>query len=144
MRLPVVVWSFLALALISAEVLLPDVFLLWLGLAAGVVLGLVLLFPGIGPLWQAVAFVFASFALVPVYRHFFRKSEGKSDQPLLNKRAEQFVGKSFLLHAPIVRGSGHIKVGDALWTVTGPDMAAGERVRVVGADSMTLQVQPDP
>jgi membrane protein implicated in regulation of membrane protease activity len=143
MRTPVVVWTCLALGLICAEVLLPDVFLLWLGVAAGVVLVLVLLFPGVGPLWQAVAFVFASFLLVPVYRHLFKKGEGKSDQPLLNKKAAQMIGQSVLLEHAIIAGRGKIKIGDALWTATGPDLPAGTRVRIVAADAMTLTVEPE-
>ena len=55
-----------------------------------------------------------------------------------------FVGQSFTLHTAIVRGSGRVQVGDALWTVTGPDLPVGARVRVIGADAMTLKVSPDP
>jgi membrane protein implicated in regulation of membrane protease activity len=144
MRVEVVVWTCLALGLICAEVLLPDVFLLWLGVAAGVVLGVVLLFPGLGALWQAVLFVLFSFALIPVYRHFFRKHAATtSDTPLLNKRAAQFIGQSVVLEQAIVAGRGKIKFGDALWTVTGPDLPAGTRVRVVGADNMVLTVAPE-
>ena len=144
MSTEVVVWGCIALGLIAIEVMAPGAFMLWLGIAAGIVAVLVLLFPGIPHLWQAVAFVGLSLALIPAYRHFFRAADAATDQPLLNRRADQFIGQSFLLHSAIVRGVGRIQVGDALWTVNGPDLPAGARVRVTGADAMTLSVVPDP
>ena len=139
-----IVWGCIALGLVAAEVLAPGAFMLWLGIAAGVVAVVVLAFPQLPHLWQAALFVVASLALIPAYRHFFRAADAATDQPLLNRRSEQFVGQSFTLHTAIVRGSGRVQVGDALWTVTGPDLPVGARVRVIGADAMTLKVSPDP
>ena len=140
MRTEVIAWACLALLLIAAEVMAPGVFMLWLGLAAAVVFALVLLLPGIPTPVQALAFIVLSFAFIVVYRRFFRKLDEQSDQPLLNRRAEQFVGKVFVLHSAIVNGSGRIKMGDALWTVIGPELPAGSKVRVTAADSMILTV----
>ena len=142
MRAEVIVWASAALLLIAAEVMAPGVFMLWLGIAAAVVFAVVLLVPGIPPLWQALGFIVLSFVSIAVYRRYYRKSDEQSDQPLLNRRAEQFVGKVFVLESAIVNGSGRIKVGDALWTVIGPPMPTGSKVRVMAADSMTLTVIP--
>jgi len=142
MRGEVIAWACLALLLIAAEVIAPGVFMLWLGMAAGVVFAVVLLVPGIPRPLQALGFIVLSFAFIAVYRRYFRKRDELSDQPLLNRRAEQFVGKVFVLDSAIVNGFGKIKVGDALWTVAGPELAAGSRVRVTGADSMVLTVVP--
>jgi membrane protein implicated in regulation of membrane protease activity len=142
MRAEVIAWACLSLLLIAAEVMAPGVFMLWLGLAAGVVFAVVLLVPGIPTPLQALAFIVLSFAFIAVYRKYFRKLDEQTDQPLLNRRAEQFVGKVFVLESAIVNGSGRIKVGDALWTVTGPELPAGTRVRVDAADSMVLSVSP--
>ena len=142
MRAEVIVWACIALLLIAAETVAPGVFMLWLGIAAAVVFAVVLLVPGIPPLWQALGFIVLSFVSIAVYRRYYRKSDELSDQPLLNRRAEQFVGKVFVLESAIINGSGRIKVGDALWTVTGPELPAGSTVRVTEADSMTLQVIP--
>jgi membrane protein implicated in regulation of membrane protease activity len=140
MRPDVVAWACLALLLIAAEVAMPGVFMLWLGIAAGAVFALVLLVPGIPRPAQAVIFIVLSFATIFVYRRFFRQLDAVTDQPLLNRRAEQFVGKVYVLDSAIVNGNGRIKTGDALWTVTGPELPAGTRVLVTGADSMTLTV----
>ena len=140
MRIEVIAWACLALLLIAAEVLMPGVFMLWLGIAAGVVFAVVLLVPGIPPPWQALGFIVLSFATIVIYRRFFGQLDERSDQPLLNRKAEQFVGKIFILDTAIVNGNGRIKMGDALWTVTGPELPAGTRVRVIAADSMILTV----
>ena len=116
--------------------------MLWLGMAAAVVFAVVLLVPGIPPPLQALGFIVLSFAFIAVYRRYFRKADQQSDQPLLNRRAEQFVGKVYVLESAISNGTGRIKLGDALWTVTGPELPAGARVRVTAAESMVLTVVP--
>jgi membrane protein implicated in regulation of membrane protease activity len=144
MRTDVLVWGILSLLLVAAEVLAPGAFLLWLGIAAGATCLIVLLVPGLPPLVQVVAFVGLAFASIAVYRRFFRAGDAVTDQPLLNRKTEHFVGRHYLLESPIVDGTGRIKVGDAFWMVTGPDLPAGTRVRVVSVGSMTLEVVPEP
>ena len=143
MRAEVIAWACLSLALISAEVIAPGVFMLWLGIAAAVVFGVVLLVPGIPVLWQALGFIVLSFASIAVYRKHFRQDAERNDQPLLNRRAEHFIGKNFVLESAIVNGSGRLKIGDAFWTVAGEDLPVGTRVRVVQSDGMVLTVVAD-
>ena len=143
MRAEVIAWACLSLALISAEVIAPGVFMLWLGIAAAVVFGVVLLVPGIPVLWQALGFIVLSFASIAVYRKHFRQDAERNDQPLLNRRAEHFIGKNFVLESAIINGSGRLKIGDAFWTVAGEDLPVGTRVRVVQSDGMVLTVVAD-
>lgn len=143
LRADVWLWAALALILIAAETMAPGVFLMWLGFAAAVMLGIVLLVPGIPPLWQAVLFIGLSFISIALYRRYFRREvERPSDHPELNRRSAQLIGQVFVLEQAIVDGRGRIKIGDALWTVLGPDLPLGSKVRVVAADAMTLKVQP--
>ena len=136
------VWAVAAMLLIAAETLLPEIFLLWLGIAAGAMFFIVWAFPGVAPLWQAVAFVALSFVSIGVYVKLIRGRHVAPDQPLLNKRGEQLVGRVLPLHEAIVNGQGRVKFGDALWTVEGPELPAGHQVRIVGASSMVLRVEP--
>jgi membrane protein implicated in regulation of membrane protease activity len=135
-------WWALGVALIALETLLPGAFLLWFGVAALVMGALVWLMPDLPVLAQAVVFAALSFAAVHVYRTYFTRNERESDQPLLNRRGEQLVGRVFPLDQPIIDGYGKIRVGDALWTVTGPALVAGARVRIVSVDGMDLRVEP--
>ena len=141
MRIELIVWGGLALLLIAAETLAPGVFMLWLGLAAAVVFTMLLVFPGVPPIWQAVAFVLLAFASIVVYVKYFRDKERPSDQPLLNRRGEQLVGQVYVLDQALVDGRGRIKIGDAYWTAEGEDLPQGARVRVVSAHNMSLQVR---
>jgi membrane protein implicated in regulation of membrane protease activity len=133
-------WAF-ALALFALEALLPGTFMLWLGFAAlgtGVVHWLA---PGLEPTGQW--FVFAVLGLVAVgigwWLRKFRPSP-ESDQPLLNRRADQLVGRVFPLESAIVDGRGRLKIGDAYWSTQGPDLPAGTRVRIDAVDGMLLRV----
>jgi len=141
MRTEVVAWAALALVLFAAETLAPGAFMLWMGFAAAVVFVAVWLVPGIPLLLQALAFVVLSFVSVQVYRTWFRRRDRQSDQPLLNRRAEQLIGRVVLLDREIAGGRGRAKVDDAFWVVEGPDLPAGSAVRVVAVDGMTLKVQ---
>ncbi|MCC4607557.1 NfeD family protein [Xanthomonas campestris] len=141
MHWDVVVWAVLALLLIAAETLVPGAFLLWMGIAAAAVCLLVLAMPGMSLLVQIVAFVLLSFVSVQVYRSWFRGKGRQSDRPLLNRRAEQLIGRRVLLDQPIHDGRGRAKVDDAFWVVSGPELPAGAPVRIVGVDGMTLLVE---
>ena len=135
-------WWLLALVLIGAELMAPGFFMLWIGIAAAA-LGVVLIFvPQMSFGMQAV--VFAVFAVIScyVYWHFVRNAmRERSDQPNLNRRAEQYVGRRFVLETAIVNGQGKARVGDTLWLAEGPDLPAGSPIEVVGVDGSTLKVQ---
>ena len=137
-----IAWAAIALVLIAAETMVPGAFLLWMGIAAAVVWLLVLLFPGMSLLVQVVLFVGLSVVAVLAYLKWGRRRERPSDRPLLNRRAEQHVGRVVVLDRAIVGGQGRVQIGDAYWVVSGPEADAGTRVRVVAANGMVLEVRP--
>ncbi|WP_428501925.1 NfeD family protein [Silanimonas lenta] len=139
---PVVIfWACLALGLIALETLVPGAALIWLGLAAGAMLLLVVFVPDLPVFWQAVLFVLLSFAIVYVYWRRLRRTGIATTQPLLNRRAAQLVGQVHVLERAIENGRGRIRIGDAFWQVEGPDLPEGTRVRIVGVVSTVLQVE---
>ena len=141
MRWDVFAWAAFALLLFAAETLAPGAFMLWLGVAAAAVFLVVLLIPGVPVLAQAAAFVVLGFVSIQVYRKWFRSRERQSDQPALNRRTAALVGRVVPLERAIVDGRGRVQIADAYWEVTGPDLPEGTRVRIVGGDAMTLQVE---
>ncbi|MCD9005024.1 NfeD family protein [Luteimonas sp. XNQY3] len=141
MRWDVAGWGALALLLMAAETLVPGAFLLWMGFAAAAVFLIALFAPGLTLLAQVALFVVLSFVSVLIYQTFFRKRARQSDQPLLNRRAQQHVGRVLPLEQGIVDGRGRIKIGDAFWVVEGPDLASGTPVRIVGTDGVNLHVE---
>ena len=135
-------WAALALVLIGLETMAPGILLLWLGFAAAGVFVLLVLGLKLSILAQPLAFVALSFISVGVYFRYFRKSGESSDQPLLNLKQEQMIGKQINLETAIVNGEGRVKIGDAFWQVQGPDLPQGALVRVVSVDSAVLRVLP--
>ena len=134
-------WAIGALVLFAAEAMAPGAFMLWFGFAAVAMALMVLVAPGLGWLAQAVLFAVLALISVAVYRRWFRGKGRQSDKPLLNRRAEQLVGSVAVLDQAIEGGRGRVKIDDAFWTVEGPDLPVGMRVRVVAVNGMTLKVQ---
>jgi hypothetical protein len=88
--------------------------------------------------------MFAVLALVScfVYWKFVRAAiDEPSQRPLLNRRAEQLIGRRYVLDTEIVNGQGKASVGDSHWLVEGPDLPAGTTVEVVSVVGATLKVQ---
>ena len=145
MRWDVTGWAAVALLLFAAEALAPGAFMLWMGFAAVAVFLMVLFVPDTHLLVQVAAFIVLSFVSIQVYRKWFRgtRRERQSDHPALNQRALQHIGRVTTLDRAIVSGSGRVKIADAFWDVSGPELPQGAPVRVVGVDGMTLQVVPE-
>jgi len=142
MRWEVVAWGALALLLFAAEALAPGAFMLWIGIGAAAVFVIVAFVPALPLLWQVVAFVVLSVVAIQCYRRWGRAHARQSDAPLLNRRTAQLVGRVVALQQGIAGGQGRVNIDDASWQVTGQDMPAGTRVRVVGAEAGVLQVEP--
>lgn len=135
-------WLILAGIFFVLELLAPGVFLVWFGIAAAIV-GLVALVFDIAWQWQLVLFAILSVVAAIAARRFLRGGEALTDRPLLHRRAEQHVGRSYVLAEAIENGRGKVKIGDTFWRVEGPDAAAGQRVRVTGTDGAVLLVEPE-
>ncbi len=135
-------WLILAGLFLVLELLAPGIFLIWFGIAAGIVGALALLFD-VAWQWQLILFAALSLAAVLTARKFLRTDDAQRDRPLLNRRAQQHVGKSYLVSDAIENGRGKVKIGDTLWRAEGPDAAQGTRVKVIGTDGATLMVEPE-
>lgn len=136
-------WWVLGLLLLAAELILPGVFLVWIALAA-LVTGALSLFFWEAPFWssqvQFVAFALLSVASVLIGRRFV-SSSAESDEPLLNRRGESLVGRTAVLEQPIAEGRGRVRLDDTTWSVEGPDLPVGARVRIVASSGRHLTVE---
>jgi len=134
-------WWILAAVLIVLEMIVPGVFMLWLGIAAAVTGLIAFVLPA--TIWQVQGLVFAVLSVATVWgwRLYQRRNPTESDLPMLNRRAEQYVGRRLVLDQPIVNGRGKAKVGDSSWRVEGPDLPAGTSVVVTGVDGTLLKVE---
>ena len=134
-------WWIVAVILGILELLIPGIFFIWLAAAAAVVGALTYVFP-IGELTQIAAFAVLSVVFVWASRRWLGRHPIVSDRPLLNQRAQSYIGRSFALEKAIVNGRGKLKIGDTLWLASGPDLPAGASVRVTGEADGVLLVEP--
>jgi hypothetical protein len=135
-------WFIFAVALMLLEMVVPGVHFLWYGIAA-ILVGLFALATGVG--WQTQLITFGILSILTLFtvRRFGSPATAPTDEPTLNIRGEQYVGRSYFLEEAIAAGRGKIRAGDTLWAVEGPDMPKGARVKVVGANGTVLLVERD-
>ncbi|MCE6977449.1 NfeD family protein [Pseudomonas frederiksbergensis] len=136
-------WSWLALGtlLLILEVFGAGGYLLWIGMAAAAVGVLTFVIPGLPWEWQVLLFAVFSILTALYWWRRQRSAVRASDQPNLNLRGQELIGKVFVVTEAIVDGRGKIKVADGVWMARGPDTASGCRVRVVGQQGAILLVE---
>ncbi|MEE8233610.1 MAG: NfeD family protein [Gammaproteobacteria bacterium] len=134
-------WLILAVVMIILEMLIPGAYFLWMGVSAIFVGALMYVFPEMVFLVQILIFAVLSVISVVMYKSYRKKNPIVTDEPALNRRGEQYIGRTFTLTEPIVNGEGKIKVDDTTWKITGADIDAGETVRVVVVEGATLIVE---
>ncbi|MCG8324677.1 MAG: NfeD family protein [Thiotrichales bacterium] len=136
-------WFIAAVILIAVEMMIPAAYMLWMGVAA-IVVGILMYFiPGMPWLVQVIIFAVVSVVSVIMYKNYMKKNKPATDTPNLNRRSEQYVGRTFTLAEPIVNGVGKVRIGDSMWKVRGDDMEAGKNVKVVDADGVILHVEAE-
>ena len=100
-----------------------------------------LLFVELHVLTQVLVFTILSAIGAVLTRFYFIKNPIQSDQPFLNMRGSEYVGRVFKVVDPIEDGIGRVKIGDSYWRVEGADCAEGTQVRVIAVDGAQLRVE---
>lgn len=133
-------WFILALLMIVLETVIPGVHFMWFGMAA-IVLGAVLVAYPMPFAVQIVAFGALSLAMIVAVRRIWRPETITSDEPDLNERGRQYVGRVVTVEDAIAGGRGKVRVGDTLWQAEGPDTPEGAKVKVTGTKGTVLVVE---
>jgi inner membrane protein len=135
-------WAVLGAVLGVIEIAVPAMVCIWLAAAALGVAVIAWRYPGLA--WEHQALIFAALAVASVVlgRTAFAHVGSVESGRYLNRRAESYIGRMFTLDGAIVDGRGRLKVDDTVWLVVGPDLPAGTRVRVTGADNTLLRIEP--
>ncbi|MCP5451769.1 MAG: NfeD family protein [Gammaproteobacteria bacterium] len=122
------------------EAIAPGFFFLWMGVAA-LLVGLTLtVLPALAWTYQVLLFALLSVGSIVAWRLWLRRHPTRTDDPLLNRRGHQYVGRVFTLDAPVINGHGKIRVDDSTWKIlVEQDCPAGTRLRVVGVEGVMLK-----
>lgn len=136
-------WSWIVggLVLLALELILPGGILVWMGVA-GIVTGLMLMFQPMDWPVQWLIFGVVSLSSILVWLRYSRTRPEITDRPLLNRRTDQLIGQQAVLEDAIAQGHGRVVLGDTVWRVSGPDLPAGSKVRIVGSTGAVLVVEP--
>lgn len=138
-------WWALAAVLLVFEMMLPGVVFMFLAigaLASGFVL---LIVSDLSLEFQLLIFAVVSVASAVGLRRSLRRLQYIDGPPAnLNARGNALVGLTFVLDAPILNGHGRVNLGDSSWSVSGPDMVKGAKVRVKAVNGTELLVEPAP
>jgi membrane protein implicated in regulation of membrane protease activity len=132
-------WALAGFSLLILELLLPGVFLIWIGIAA-LLLAALLLGVWLPLLGQGVLFAGLSLVTVAIGCRWYRRSPDPG-QGALRLPAAQMVGRPGVVIEAIAHGRGKVKVGDTVWLAEGPALHAGAAVTVVAQHGTVLTVQ---
>ena len=133
-------WLLLGALLLGMELVLPGVHFVWFGVAAAL-MAFIVQFTGMVWGWQLITFATVAAALVMFMRGYASPLRFKSDEPELNSRARQYIGRIVVIEEPISAGRGKVRVDDTLWSARGADLGAGTKVRVAGVEGSVLVVE---
>ncbi len=131
----------LGLGLLVLELVAQFMFFLWLGVSALVTGLVVYLVPEMG--WQVQFLLFSALSVISILvsRRYFFRGQIETELPNLNRRGQQYVGRTFTLDEAIINGYGKISVDDSHWRVTGPALEKGAAVKVVAANGSVFEVE---
>lgn len=137
-------WVVLGFILLLLELIFPGVFFVWFGLGALLTALVSLLFyhlPWVAS-WEVEVIFFLIFSIIMVLigRNFFRRDR-ETDEPLLNRRTDQIIGKRVVLEEPVQDGKGRIRVDDTIWRIKGPDLPEGTEVKVIAFDNGVFTIE---
>lgn len=136
-------WLIGGVLLLTAELIAPGYFLMFIG-AAAIGTGLLSL---VLPLAIAVQLgIFAVLAIVVARfggRRAYASRYDHSTDPLLNNPAARLLGRVVVVTEPVDRNGGRVRVGDGEWSARGASAAVGDRVRIVDVEGNCLKVEPE-
>jgi len=134
-------WAIGGLLLLIAEILVPNFFLAFLGVAA-IATGLFTLLFDLGLGTQLALFMVYTALAVMIGKRWYGEPDANDQSIKLNEPAKRLVGKTVTVVEAVDDHGGRVRVGDGEWSARGGPAAAGERVKVTGIDGNCLTVEP--
>lgn len=132
-------WFAAAVVLFVLETIVPGVHFLWFGVAAAMTGAVALAAP---MAWQVQFIVFSVLSVITVFlmRRSGYGTNAKTDEPQLNVRGAQYIGRQVVVEEAIRNGRGKVRVGDTIWAAEGEDAHKGDKVEVTGVNGTVLVV----
>jgi len=134
-------WLIGGVVLLTAEVIAPGFFLIFVG-AAAIAAGFFTLLFGLGTVAQLALFALYAVLAVLIGRRFY-SAPSTHAHVQLNDPAKRLVGKVVTVVSAVDEHHGRVRLGDGEWSARGGPADVGERVRITGVEGNCLNVEPE-
>jgi len=134
------IWIIAGALIAGLEIVMPGVFLLWIGFGA-LAVGLILtLAPELPLAWQMLIFAVAMLSSIGLGFAIQRRSK-RDGAPMLNQDLQAMIGRRYVAIADFEAGRGRIRVADTSFAVVSDDLVKeGELVEVTAIDGARPRV----
>ncbi len=138
---PMMVWLIIGAILILLELLVPGVFLFWLGIAA-LIVGAILNFAELTVTWQILLFAIFSIITVLIGVKVYKGKDRDIKTSDLNQvRGSSYIGQIHTLTEAIKDGEGRLKLGDTVWRIAGENLPVGSKIRIISVSGNVLNYE---
>lgn len=135
------IWIIAGVFIAGLEILVPGVFLLWLGLGALATGVLLLLLPDMSLAWQLLVFALSMLTSISLGFYVQRNSRLGPSAALMNRELYAMIGQRYVAITDFQAGQGRIRVADSSYHVLGDDsIRTGDKVEVSAIEGNTLRV----
>ena len=136
-------WLIGGVVLLTAELIAPGYFLMFIG-AAALATGLLSLVLPLALAAQLGIFAVLAFVIARVGgRRAYASRFDHSTHPMLNDPTARLLGRVVVVTEPVDGNGGRVRLGDGEWSARGSPAAVGDRVRIVDVDGNCLKVEPE-
>ncbi len=135
-------WLILGFVLLIAEILIPGIFLLWWGLAAVVVAGLMAFVTALTlPLSGVIYAVLATILSIMWWKYQHGRDQADEKHSVLNQRNHAMLASRGVVQEMGDNGIGRGRFGDTTWRIQGSGLNIGDTVEVRAVQGITLIVK---
>ncbi len=138
---PMMAWLIIGAVLMLLELILPGVYLFWLGIAAIAVGGLLSFLPLTFIIQILLFAIFSVIALIIGVKIYKGKDQDIETHHLNQVRGAEYIGHIYTLPSDITNNNGRLPLGDSIWNIEGENLPAGAQIRITKVVGNTLHYE---
>lgn len=136
-------WGLAGVLLIALELLLPGLYLIWIGVGALVVSLVLMWFPALSAIAQLLVFASAMMSTLGLGFLIQRRGGGRMQTRPINQELQGLIGQTLLVVSAFEAGRGRVRVADTTYAaLCEQPLGCGEQVIVRGIEGGRLRVEP--
>ncbi|MGQ0286205.1 NfeD family protein [Pasteurellaceae bacterium 22721_9_1] len=138
-------WLILGFLLLIAEIVMPGIFLLWWGLAAIIVAGIMKFFPDLSLTSLGILYaILATVLSIAWWKYQHNRDKADEKHSVLNQRDHAMIGMKGTVQEMASNGIGRGHFGDTTWRIqqAGDEhLQVGNTIEVLSVQGITLVVK---